>query len=319
MKTNSNRKGLLTSIGKYAMLGVLGLVISSCDPTLDAFSYDLPEANSKEDQTPPAASFTATETANYLEYEFSNTSSSATDYVWDFGDGNTATSLDGFNAYPDEGVYTVTLTATDKLGKSDTFSMEIEVVEPEVPAAIIPDILNGDFNDGQDFWKSESFTGGNTNPFNSSSDGSPLNYDGSDNGSKTPGAKWTQSTSAGAYLSSSTRYAYQSITVTPNTPYVLEYEYAIKTPDEQDGIAPGGNRIIGEILPGHFTDGADAVVVSNEGPLTQIIGSEINGKGNFVVAKSVFTSNATGEISIWIYAVTDVDAYVDNVKVYPVN
>ena len=294
---------------------VVSISLVSCDPSLPGLEYELPEANSKADETPPSANFSATETDDFLTYTFANLSSSATDYVWEFGDGNSSTDLDGMNTYPDEGTYTITLTATDKLGVSSTFSETIEVVEPEAPPAINPEILNGNFDDGQSEWKIASFTGGTTSPYNSSSDGSPLNYDGSDSGSsKTPGAKWTSSTSAGPSLSSSTRYAYQAITVSPNTEYVIEFEHAIKT-DAVD-IA-GGDRVIVEVLDGQFSDGVDAVASSNAGPLVQVVGDVANGKGDFKVLTGQFTSNATGEVAIWIYAITNHELYIDNVKVYP--
>ena len=49
------------------------------------------------------------------------------------------------NTYPDEGTYTVTLVASDKLGVTSTYSTTVEVIEPPVPPAINPEILNGDF------------------------------------------------------------------------------------------------------------------------------------------------------------------------------
>lgn len=297
-----------------ALALMLLVFVSSCDPTLDSLSYDLPESNSKEDLTPPSASFSATETSDYLTWTFGNTSSSATDYSWDYGDGNTSTGIDGENTYPGEGTYTVTLTASDKLGVTSTYSMQIEVVEPEIPAAIIPTILNGDFSDGQDNWKFDDFTGGTTSPFNSSSDGSNFNYDGTDNGSKTPGAKWTNGTSSGIYRSADTRYAYQAITISPNREYVLEYEYAIKN----DNDTNTGAKIVGEILDGHFTDGADAVISSDAGPIVRNEGTNLLGKGNFTLVRQQFTANASGLVSIFIWAETTQDAYVDNVKVYPV-
>ena len=170
-------------------------------------------------------------------------------------------------------------------------------------------------DDGMDNWKIANFTGGTTNAFNSSSDGSPLNYDGTDSGStKTPGAKWTSSTSAGPSLSAHTRYAYQEIVVTPNTEYILEYAYAIKT--DVDDI-DGGDRVIGEILDGWFVDGVDAVASSNAGPLVRIVGDVANGKGNFTIVSNSFTSNASGKVAIWIYAITNDELYVDNIKMYP--
>jgi len=298
-----------------ALLTVSALIVSisllSCDPSLSTYEYDLPEANSLPDNTPPSANFSsAVSSTDHLTINFANLSSSATDFVWDFGDGNTSSAKDGQNTYADLGDYTVTLTATDKLGATDTFSKGIEVVEP---AAITPVILNGNFDDGQSDWKISSFTGGTTSPYNSSSDGSPLNYDGSPSGaSKTPGAKWTSGTSAGPSVSSATRYAYQSLIVTPNTEYVLIYEHAIKT-DVAD-IA-GGDRVIAEILDGHFSDGVDAVASSNAGPLAQSVGNVANGKGDFTILTKTFMSNDSGQIAIWIYAITNDELYIDNVKV----
>jgi hypothetical protein len=313
-----NSLKIKNSFHKVLWMGSLSmalLLLVSCDPSLSVFEYDLPDANSKPDETPPEAIFTASVTEDYLTYTFANASTSATDYVWDYGDGNTSTSIDGMNSYPEVGTYTITLVASDKLGVTSMYSTTIEVVEPEVPPAINPEILNGDFTNGMDNWKIANFTDGTTNAFNSSSDGDPLNYDGSDSGSsKTPGAKWTSSTSAGPSLSSSTRYAYQEITVTPNTDYILTYSYAIKT--DADDI-DGGDRVIAEILDGWFDDGVDAVASSNDGPLVRIVGDTANGKGNFTIVSNSFTSNATGKVAIWIYAITNDELYVDNVKVTP--
>ena len=97
----------------------------------------------------------------------------------------------------------------------------------------------------------------------------------------------------------------------------LEYEYAIKNDAATEPA--GGRRIVGGILNGHFADGANAVASSNAGALAQDVGTVVNGKGNFKLVKLNFTANATGQVSIWIYGVTPVDAYVDNVKVYPVD
>ncbi len=129
-----------------AITAILAFSLWSCDPTIESLSYDLPDANSKVDLTPPAASFSAAVTADYLTYTFANTSISATDYSWDFGDGNTVTTKDATNTFPSVGTYTVTLTASDKLGVASIFSTDIEVVEPPTPAAIVPVIVNADFD-----------------------------------------------------------------------------------------------------------------------------------------------------------------------------
>ena len=299
---------------------ILSLVITnfmvSCDE--DLFRDDLPDTGSQVDNILPAADFQYRPDAlDFKTIIFTDLSSETTSYQWDFaGEGTSADRDPTFKFLGGAGTYNVTLTASDDNGASNSKTIEVAVVDKFVPLPVT--IINGDFNDGQNDWKFSTFTGGTTSPYNSSSDGSFTNYDGSDNGAKTAGAKWTKSTSAGAYLSSNTRYAYQAIVVSPTTvdrtvKYILEYEYAIKTPTEQPGVAPGGNRIISEILGAHFDDGADAVVST---PVSQFIASDVLGKTVHTLVEQEFTTNASGEMSIVFYAVTDVDVYIDNVKVY---
>lgn len=177
-------------------------------------------------------------------------------------------------------------------------------------------ILNGDFESSTAQWKPATFTDGSTSAFNGSSDGSWTNYDGTDNGSKTRGAKWSNGTSAGPYVSSGTRYAYQPLTLTPNTNYILEFEYAIKDDEAIDPV--GGRRMIAVVLDGHFVDGADAVTAETSA-LGSHAGTIAGGKFSDTVGTLVqvpFTSNESGEVAIWLYAVTPEDGWMDNVKVY---
>lgn len=278
---------------------------------------ELPEAGSIEDLTPPSASFSAVGTDDFLTYNFSNTSKSATDYVWTFPGGSSSTAVEPSFTFPSVGTYSISLLATDKLLVSDSYTVEVTVVEPPIPPAINPEVINGDFSNGQDNWKVSTFTAGTTSPYNSSSDGENLNYDGSDNGSKTPGAKWTSSTSAGPNLSGSTRFAYQAHTVSPGREYWIEYSYAIKTGGA--GLDATGDRVVVEMLSGHFSDGADALASSQASTLTQIISKAILGKGNFTLVKQSFTAPESGLVAIWMYGITSKDAYIDNVKLYPVD
>lgn len=294
--------------GLLSLLFMFCLSFTSCD-----FEFELPESNSIADATLPSAGFSTSQTdpEDFRVVSFANASSSATMYLWDFGNGDTSTEKDPSYTFPGEGTYTVTLTVTDGNNVSSTVTKEVVVVKPEEPDAIKPDVINGDFTDGQDGWKIESFTGGTTSPFNSSSDGSPIDYDGNDTGAKTPGAKWTMSTSAGVYLSDNTRFAYQAHTVSANTTYIIEWDYAIK--NEVDD-AEGGDRMVMQILDGHYSDGADAIVAP---VLSEHVGLEALGKGNFTTVKTEFESNDSGEIAIWIWGVTNEDAYADNIKLYP--
>lgn len=288
---------------------ILVFGVTSCEKT------ELPEAGSIADKTPPKAGFSyISSDDDFLTINFTNESKSATDFIWSFGDGSNSTDKNPVKTFAAVGEFNVELTATDKLLVSNSTIKLVVVVEPPTPPAITPEILNGDFTLGQDNWKISSFTGGTTSPYNSSSDGENLNYDGTDNGSKTPGAKWTSSTSAGPNISASTRYAYQALTVSSARDYILEYSYAIKN-DKTD--IEGGDRVVVEILDGHFSDGVDAVASSNAGPLVRDVGSTANGKGNFTQVRVPFTSPESGLISIWMYGITAEDAYIDNVKVYP--
>jgi len=90
----------------------------------------------------------------------------------------------------------------------------------------------------------------------------------------------------------------------------LEVEYAIKN-DVED--VPDGDRLVFEILDGHYDDGADAV---NAPKLSSTVGDIAMGKGNFTKIETTFTTNASGEIAIWMWGVTAEDAYADNVKLY---
>ena len=199
-----------------ALLCMFALTLTvSCD-----FEYELPEAGSIADLTAPMASFSASQSEdNYLSYSFSNLSSSAINFEWDFGDGNTSTSKDVSNTYQSEGSYTVTLTVSDALGVKNTISKIITVVKPPAPAAKIPTILEASFEDnslpdgtgdGRDSWRNDF---GGVIQITSS----PV-QDGSQ---------------AAKFPSAGDRIAYQSgLEVTPNTDYVLTYYYTIKTSPE---------------------------------------------------------------------------------------
>ena len=178
-------------------------------------------------------------------------------------------------------------------------------------------ILNGDFENSQDFWKWGLFTDGDTNPFGSTSDGSDFDIDGNDVG-KTRGAKWTASQSGGDFRSSSSRYAYQELALTPGANYILQYQYAIKT---DSGSGPiGGRNVVGVVLDGYFIDGAEAVD-NNVSNLGEHKGFIAEGKfsntadGGGTVVQIPFTANDSGEVAVMFYATTPADAFIDNVKI----
>ncbi|MEM6771178.1 MAG: PKD domain-containing protein [Bacteroidota bacterium] len=71
----------------------------------------------------PTASFTFTVNADdVLTIDFTNTSTDAVSYVWDFGDGNSSTEESPTHTYAGAGAYTVQLTATNAEGNNSTSS-----------------------------------------------------------------------------------------------------------------------------------------------------------------------------------------------------
>ncbi|XZF13264.1 PKD domain-containing protein [Chitinophagaceae bacterium MMS25-I14] len=74
----------------------------------------------------PTAQFSANNTVGCttpLSVTFTNTSSGATSYTWDFGDGGTSTAAAPTHSYNSLGVFTVRLIATNASGCSDTLTM----------------------------------------------------------------------------------------------------------------------------------------------------------------------------------------------------
>ncbi len=74
---------------------------------------------------PPEANFVFTSSG--LTVIFSNTSTNATSFVWDFGDSTTSTLRDPVKTYGAPGTFTVTLTARNALGQADSISKFVTV------------------------------------------------------------------------------------------------------------------------------------------------------------------------------------------------
>ncbi|MDX2135361.1 MAG: PKD domain-containing protein [Saprospiraceae bacterium] len=73
---------------------------------------------------------------------FANTSSNATQYSWDFGDGNTSSETDPTHTYGAPGPYTVVLTATNACGQQQ-FTQQIEISGAAPLAAFNASSANG--------------------------------------------------------------------------------------------------------------------------------------------------------------------------------
>ncbi|WP_420572101.1 PKD domain-containing protein [Kordia sp.] len=277
-------KKTIKTIG-IAVLLFGSLIYQSCD--IDKFE-PLGE-NSIADETPPLASFTATQgqglNEEWKDYTFANLSTSATTYMWDFGDGNTSIEVDGANTYPGEGTYTVTLTASDALGVTSTFSQTIEVIEPEAPMALLPDILEASFEDnslpdgtgdGRDSWRNSDL--GGVIQITSS----PVQ-----NGDQ-----------AAKFPSAGDRIAYQELTVSPNSDYTLKFFYTLKDNNP-------GSITISVLAGGGITDASAATTIAS------FEGTDQSSPSTYVMASLPFNTAANETISIYV-SNQGVEARLDN-------
>lgn len=271
-------KGLRYSAVCLFMLGISGLVLSSCDPSLDVYKFDLPEAGSVPDKTPPSADFSASKVeGDWQSFKFSNLSSSATKYSWDFGDGSKATDTDVTHKFAQEGSYTVTLTASDNLNVTSTHSAVIEVVKPAVPVAILPVINEAGFEpgstacgsaaDGRDCWRNSDLGGV----------------------IQTTASPVFEGKQAAKFPTTSDRIGYQELKVTPNTNYVLSYYYVLKT-------SPQGSLTV-SVLPGGGYTNLNTALSS---AIASFVGTDQSNANQYVKVNIPFNSGANNMVSILI-------------------
>lgn len=193
-------------IKMMSLLLIAATAISSCSK----YEADLPGVGDVPDKTPPEARFSYTPSdTDYLEITYTNESISSTDYVWDLDNGFTSTDKDVTVTYPGPGTYEVTLTSSDKLGKSSTVTQSVNIVE--VLKQFEPEILNPSFDEeGDDSYR---------NYWRNSDLGGVIQITSSPVHSSPKAAKLP---------SAGDRVAYQLIKVEKNTDYVISFYYTMK-------------------------------------------------------------------------------------------
>ena len=87
------------------------------------------------------AGFTYTVNIDTGTVRFINISENSRIYIWDFGDGTNSTEINPTKTYAN-GTYTITLTAKNPAGASDTFEDEITILIPEI--ATLPISFDGE-------------------------------------------------------------------------------------------------------------------------------------------------------------------------------
>lgn len=276
MKKYTNKFGF-TSIKVI----LLGIVVAFSLQACDEYGSDWPDEGSIADVTPPSASFSAkVNSANPLTVDFTNLSASATTYKWDFGDGGTSSNKDASHDYAEFGTYTVTLTASDKLGVTNVSSQEVLVEKPL--DVFKPVILNPGFESGTESWINASLGGTvqvTTSPVYS-------------------GAQ------AGKFPADGTRIAYQTITVEKNKIYTLSFYYTLKT-------SPVGSLKVA-VLAGNVTSIGDVSAAT----LGSVVLTDQVDASTYVQGSVTFNSGNNTSISIYVTNQL-VEARIDGFTIVP--
>lgn len=110
------------------LLTLLVLVLVSCEPGYTVPSG--PSSGSNSYATPPAASFSM-KTVQPLTVVLNNTSSNASSYKWDFGDGTTSTLKNPQHKYSSMGVYRIKLYAYADDKSYDMYEKNVTIENPK--------------------------------------------------------------------------------------------------------------------------------------------------------------------------------------------
>lgn len=276
------------NIGRIASVFVMLLFLTNC-------KEEVPEVGSIADLTPPSANFTFNQfsPSNYLEVTFSNSSVSATDYLWDFGDGNSSTAIEPVYSYAAEGTYKVQLTASDKLGATSTSVQTLVLTEP---TAFVPPIKESGFEDldltdslgntsgdGRDSWKNSGLGGTiqiTSSPVLAGTQAAKLTGDANDQ-----------------------RIGYQLLTVTENTVYDVTFNYTMLA-------SPSGFLTV-SILDGPVTTHQEAL----DGTIGTITVNDQSAPDVYVKETITFNTGANTEIAIYFFNDGSVETRLDDFSI----
>lgn len=281
---------------------MLSIVLIGCS---DFEKFEPLGSNSISDATPPVANFSFTQGAGpdeeWKDYTFSNLSTSAIDYTWNFGDGNTSTTVDGANTYSGEGMFTVTLTATDGLGVTSTLAQTFDIVEPEAPAIPDPVLVNFEFDKLPKSSGSDCSCAGWINKDIGEQGESSSGNGGSDNVVK--------------FDNNEPDHVYQEFEVTPNADYSIQLVTSFKSstggpfPSMLEVRVLAGAGYIDGYTPTYYTDTVDfpqqdwgyATVAQVEDVANNLLVEVQNNPGNDDYNSATYFFNAGANTSVALF------------------
>ncbi len=226
---------------------------------------------------------------DYRTVHFTDASIGAESLLWEFGDGFQFTGMSASHTYREDGIYTVTLTATSITGLQDSKSFDVTISQ-----GFIASIKESGFEDndptaeacgsgldGRDCWRNSALGGViqiTSSPVNSGSQAAKLPSDGS-------------------------RIGYQRVMVEPNMQYTVSFFYTMKT-------SPEGSLTVSVL------DGSTLNDIS-EVPGATLASKTVNDQtdANAYVLESVtFNSGARSEVAIFFNNV-GVECRVDDFSI----
>ncbi len=265
------------------------LMFNSCE---DMFAPDLPESNSIPDTIFPTANFSYASTLeDFRTIKFTNLSSEAINYEWDFGGGNTSNEKDPVYTFEaGEGTYSVTLTASDGNGESGSTTIDVMVVEGPFQPIILEagfedNSLPDGSGDGRDSWR-KSELGGVIQIT-----GSPVTF--GSQGAKLPNDQ--------------SRIGYQEILVEPNTNYDLRFWYTLVDNPTDPFVTVS---ILGVTQSGPFESRESAA----EGTIASVTVTDISDPDTYLEQQLSFNSGENNTIAIYFFN-GPVEARLDNFSI----
>ena len=264
------------------------LLIASC---VDQFEFDLPESNSMADTIFPSANFSYASTfEDFKTIKFTNLSSEAINYTWDFGGGATSNEKDPTHTFDGEGTYPVTLTASDGNGESGSTTIDVMVVEGPFQPIILEagfedNTLPDGSGDGRDSWRNSTLGGViqiTGNPVTFGSQGAKLPNDQS-------------------------RIGYQEIVVEANTNYDLRFWYTMLSNPTDPFVTVS---ILGVTQFGPFESRDEAVA----GTIASVTVNDISEPDVYLEQQLSFNSGDNNMIAIYFFN-GPVEARLDNFSI----
>ena len=269
----------------------------------ELFREDLPDSNSKIDTVLPEANFSySPDEDDFTLIHFQDLSSESNTYSWDFGTGDISTERDPSYTFADgEGTYPVTLTTGDSNGVMSSITINVLVVEPELPDVLDPVLVNADFDKLPKSSGSDCSCAGWINKDIGEQGESSSGNGGSDNVVK--------------FDNNEPDHVYQEFEITPNADYLITIVSAFQSstggpfPSMLELRILAGSGYVDGYTPVYYTETVDfpqedwgyTTISQVEDPANNLLVQTIDHPGNTDYNSYTYTFNAGANNSVALF------------------